>query len=192
MKLYHSFNKSRKKEHEFLAFLQNRIPELEYINKNYRISEKQYNSTIEIAPIIKSLKSDIFLPRKRKLICIETLSRLNHEQVVVFESVNKISFDFTIETKDNLFFYELHENQHKSLSVSRKMKIFDIHGNEILVPRYLVRLLKDICRWQNLKNYKIIWVDWFEQHSNEFINILETGNHELGISNTFLFKNLEL
>jgi len=190
MKLYHSYNKSRKKEHKFLSFLQEKYPDLEYINENYRLKENQYDSTIEIAPIVKSLQSDNFLPQKRKQICIDTLTNLHLEKVSIFESVNKISFDFTIESDGINYFFELHEDQHKKLKVGRSTKIFDTQGNTIQIPRYLVRLLKDIWRWNNLINYKIFWADWFEYHSNDFVNILETGSHEYGYENTFLIKNL--
>jgi len=70
------------------------------------------------------------------------------------------------------------------------MKIFDTNGTPILVPRYLVRLLKDIWRWKNLNNYKIIWADWFQLHSSELIDLLEHGKQEYGFENTFQFKNL--
>ena len=190
MKLYHSYHKKRKQEHEFLEFLQNKFPDMNYINKNYRIEDNNYDSSIEIKPIIESLKTDILLPKKRKQICIDTLSELNQERIIVFESANKISFDFTIKSNGNLFFFELHENQHKTLSVSRKTKIFDSNRNPILVPRYLVRLLKDIWRWKNLDNYQIIWADWFQLHSSELVNLLEQGKEEYGFKNKFQFKNL--
>ena len=70
------------------------------------------------------------------------------------------------------------------------MKIFDIDGNPIFVPRYLVRLLKDIWRWQNLSNFKIIWADWFQLHSSELVDLLKQGKEEYGFNNTFQFKNL--
>lgn len=190
MKLYHSYHIKRKQEHEFLEFLQNKIPRLEYVNENFRIEEKMYDSSLEVPPIIEVLKSDTFLPKKRKQVCIETLTEINQERLIVFESVNKISFDFTIESDGKLYFFELHENQHKTLSVSRKMKIFDTNGDPILIPRYLVRLLKDIWRWKNLTNYKIIWADWFQLHSSGMLNLLEPGKKEYGFENTFQFKNL--
>ncbi|MGD9488109.1 MAG: hypothetical protein AB7W47_08805 [Calditrichaceae bacterium] len=170
----------------------NNIPGINYLKENYRLTENEYDSSIEIKPIIDSLKNDTWLPKKRKQNCIDILQdiKLNHDKVVVFESVNKISFDFTIKIDSDLFFFELHEDQHKKLKVNRQSKIFDIQGNEIFVPRYLQRLLKDIWRWENLDNYKIIWADWFISSSNKLSNLLEKGKIEYGIDNTFQFKNL--
>ncbi|HRY34110.1 MAG TPA: hypothetical protein P5531_14185 [Bacteroidales bacterium] len=190
MKLFHSYNKDRKKEHEFLRFIINKFPDIEYINENYRFEESQIDSTIEVEPIIKGLKFDKFLPNKRKQICIDTLTNLHLEKVSAFESINNISIDFTIKANGINYFFELHEDQHKNLSVSRATKIFDLQGNMILIPRYLVRLLKDIWRWNNLTNYQIVWADWFEKHSNKLMNILEPGRHEYGLKNSFLFKNM--
>ena len=45
----------------FLEFLQNKIPGLEYVNDNYRIEEKMYDSSLEISPIIETLKTDTYL-----------------------------------------------------------------------------------------------------------------------------------
>jgi BRCT domain type II-containing protein len=42
VKRYHI---KRKQEHEFLEFLQNKIPGLEYVNENFRIDEKMYDSS---------------------------------------------------------------------------------------------------------------------------------------------------
>lgn len=160
--------------------------------ENYRLEKNQYDSSVIIAPIIESLKNDKYLPKKRAQNCIDVLRqiKLNHERVVVFESESKISFDFTIKTNSDLFFFEFHEDQHKELKVNRQSKIFDIHGNEILVPRYLQRLLKDIWRWKNLSNYKIVWADWFNSSSNLILDLLEKGRIEYGLKDTFQFKNL--
>ncbi len=85
MKLFHSYNKDRKKEHEFLSFIKNKFPDIEYINENFRFEESQIDSTLEIEPIIKGLKFDKFLPKKRKQICIDTLTNLHLEKVSIFE-----------------------------------------------------------------------------------------------------------
>jgi len=191
MKLYHSYNIKRKQEHLFLEFILNKFPEIDYLKENYRLVENKCDSSIEIKPIIESLQNDIQLPKKRKQNCINILQDIsnNHEIVVVFESVNKISFDFTIKTDSDLFFIELHEDQHKKLKVNRQSKIFDSKGNVIYVPRYLQRLLKDIWRWQNLDNFMIIWADWFSSSSSEILELLEKGKIEYGEVNTFQFKN---
>lgn len=192
MKLYHSFNIRNKQEHVFLEFILKKIPEIEYLKENYRLEKNKYDSSVNIAPIIESLRNDKYLPKKRKQNCIDVLQqlKLKHEKVVVFESENKISFDFTIKTNSDLFFFEFHEGQHKKLKVNRQSKIFDIQGNEIFIPRYLQRLLKDIWRWQNLSNYKIVWADWFDSSSNLISDLLEKGRIEYGLQNTFQFKNL--
>ena len=191
MKLYHSYNIRNKQEHAFLELILNKIPEIEYLNENYRLEKNKYDSSVKISPIIDSLRNDNYLPKKRKQSCIDVLRqiRLNYEKVLVFESENKISFDFTIKTDNDLFFFEFHEDQHKKLKVNRQSKIYDFQGNEIFVPRYLQRLLKDIWRWQNLNNYKIIWADWFNSSTNELL-LLDKGRIEYGLHNTFQFKNL--
>lgn len=192
MKLYHSSNIKCKQEHKFLDFIINRIPEIDYVTENYRLEENEYDSSIKIRPIIQSLNNEIYLPKKRKQNCIDILEDIskNHDQVLVFESVNKISFDFTIKTESELYFIELHEDQHKNLKVNRQSILLDPYGNAIHVPRYLLRLLKDIWRWQNLANYKIIWADWLSSSSFELLNLLEKGKNEYGKVNTFHFKNL--
>lgn len=135
MKLYHSYHIKRKQEHKFLAFIQNRFPKIDYVEENYRIEENKYDSSIEIKPVIECLKTDSYLPKKRKQKCIDLLEDIDKERVVVFKTVNNISFDFTIESDENTFFFELHENQHKTLSVSKKMKIYDTNGKSNFVLR---------------------------------------------------------
>lgn len=190
MKLYHSYHKSRKNEHLFLDFLHNSITDLDYTKENYRFRHGQFDSSIELKPVIKSLENDIFLPKKRKQDCINILLGLRQEKVRVFKSVNDISIDFTIEYESELHFIELHENQHKKLKDYRKKVIYSLELQPIYVPRYLVRLLKDIWRWQNLDNYKIIWTDYFSASSLNVSDLLIRGKAEYGLDNTFQFKNL--
>jgi len=100
-------------ERNFLSFLHDKYLGLEFINENNRLNKNQYDSTIEIAPIINGLQLDNFPPQKRKQICIETLTNLYLEKVSIFEFVNQISSGFTLEPDGNIYFFELHEDNHK-------------------------------------------------------------------------------
>ncbi len=190
-KLFHVYNKGRKKEHAFLEFLEIKFPDIEFLNEKFFLTNFIKTEFIEIEPVIEFLAKDKFLPEKRKNLCVSHLEKLNLKEIKPFKSINNISVDFTLISDERTIFFELHENQHKSLSVGRPERIYGEQNNEYFVPRFLVRLLRDIWRWQNLENYKIIWYDWFFSNYQDLsVNeLISPGKYEFCFPNSFNFNN---
>jgi len=188
-KLYYVYNKSRQKEHDLMKFLINKFSDIEHINSSFDLRSMIKTELVEIEPIIEFLTEDTFLPKKRKNDCILYLETLNLTEIRPFKSINSISVDFTLELNEGTTFIEFHEKQHKSLSVGRLEKIYDTQNNEYFVPRFLVRFLRDIWRWQNLDNFKIIWYDWFICNHLNVNELTSHGKYEFCLPQSFTFKN---
>lgn len=67
MKLYHQYNKARRKEHDFLKIIIEKFPSVEYIKENYDLSIINFEIIIDLAITIKSLQSDKFYLTKRNM-----------------------------------------------------------------------------------------------------------------------------
>jgi hypothetical protein len=139
--------------------------------------------------IINRLESDEFLPNKRKIEIISILNSIPHD-ILVIDSLSDISVDFSLEISSKLYFYELHESQHRTLSVKRPSRIYSLEGKVIFVPRFIQRFLRDIWRIKYLPNYKIIWADWFEKNHTNFIFNLNSDFVEYCLPDKFSFSKL--
>lgn len=153
----------RKKEIDFFKFLMKKLECYDHINENFLLSKDFLNKPLCISKVIKALELNNTISTKKRLKTIEALSILP-DQIIVARKIEEVSVDFTIKKDNQIHFIEFHESQHRYLSVSRPTSIYSLDNNKYQVPRFTQRLLKDIWRWENLPNYKIVWWDWFDKN----------------------------
>jgi hypothetical protein len=88
---------------------------------------------------------------------IEILSKSNVPITIRVATVPEgISFDFAIiEDGKPLLLIELHEKQHRTLSVTRPALIYDEYGRPVEVPRFVQRIIRDVWRLQVTRTYSV-------------------------------------
>jgi hypothetical protein len=189
-KIYFKQQDNRKKEIAFFQFLQKNIQQVQHIDENYPISPLLLKNYIDIPKTIKALNNDTKLSPSKRGKTIEALQSLPNK-VFVAKNITDVSVDFTIIKNNNIQFIEFHEKQHSQLSVSRPTPIFCSKSERFEIPRFAQRLLKDLWRWQNLPNYKIVWWDWFEDNQNSFkiSNLISNNRNEFYNNGKFSFSN---
>jgi uncharacterized protein (DUF927 family) len=102
-----------------------------------------------------------------------------------------LSVDIVIEENGYITFVEFHEKQHYRLSDKRLRPIFSQQGERYEIPRFLQRLIKDIWRWENLSNYKIVWQNWFEKNQGMPILFDLKKNEEFVLKDKFSISSIE-
>lgn len=184
---------NRKKELIFFEFLKRNISGIKHINDNYTLPLDLLSTQLDVAKVILALKNENKLPTDKKLLTIDALSKLP-KKINVARNINSVSVDFVIVNNNKIQYVELHEKQHSQLSVKRVVPVFDSENNRFEIPRFAQRLLKDIWRWQNLPNYKIVWWDWFELNHDKFqiAALFKNEKIEYYRENKFGFSELEL
>ena len=160
MKLYHQYNSARKKENDFLDYIFETYPQIEYIKENYDLSKINLETEIDLTDTLKFLQNDRFLPLRKKNELINILKNIP-EKIKVIKTSSDISVDFVFVSDSKPYFIELHEKQHKKLTVSRMQNIYTVQCETIKVPRFAQRFIRDLWRIRNLPNLTIIWYDWF-------------------------------
>lgn len=156
---------NRKKEIAFFNFLKKQLGNIEHVNENFLLPASLLNNYINITNVISALETNIALSVMKREKAIEALSILP-DKVFVARKIEEVSVDFAIVENNRLYFIEFHERQHRHLSDSRIKSIYCQSNNKYQIPRFAQRLLKDIWRWENLSNYKIVWWDWFDKNQN--------------------------
>jgi len=189
MILFHNFHSSHTKEHKFLKLILYQFPDIKHINQTFDLTLIDLDKHLDIRDIADSLRNDNHLPIRRKRQLLEILDKIPHS-IKIINSLSDITVDFTFEINNTYYFFELHEKQHKKLSNNRKSRIYSANGETIYVPRFVQRFLRDIWRFKNLPNYRIIWDDWFENNYENFNFNFDTGFFEYHDSNSFSFSKL--
>jgi hypothetical protein len=184
MEIYFKPHSSRIQEQIFFRFIIESISEFDHIENNFSLPSSLINELLNRDEIIELLEKDLLLPSKKIKTCIDELKKLPNE-IRIAESIAKISVDYVIIDKKEIFYIEFHEKQHRRLSVDRLTPIFSNDLTEYRIPRFHQRLLRDIWRLKNLSNYKIIWWDWFEENPKAKINFLSKGKSEFYLPNKF-------
>lgn len=192
MKVYSKPKSNQRQEKLFQEYLLKGFPEMKHINETYTLSEAEFsNPFIDIRKIEKLLQEDNSLPIQKKNSVLAIINQL-HDIMRVAENNNLVSVDFLIIDKNNKKHYiEFHELQHRGLKVNRLRPIYDKDYNRIDIPRFVQRFLKDVWRFENLPNYKIIWFDWFSAnlHYNTH-DLLNSDKNEFAKEGQFSFTKL--
>ena len=187
--IYFKQYSNRKKEIAFFNYLKNNIKgNINHINYNYSLNKDLIDKTLNVENIIKQVNNyDKFTTFKKEKIIFE-LDKLTKE-VLVANCIDNVSVDFVIENNETLQLIEFHEKQHKVNSDKRLKPIYGINNKRNETPRFIQRLLKDIWRFENLDNYKIVWWDWFEKNNN-YKGLLSEKKKEYYLQNSFSFEEL--
>lgn len=188
MKLYHCRHTTYKVEHEFLSKIYESIPSFEFINQNYNLSTIGLNKELDISNLISLINKDFFLPKNKKRVLISVLNELP-SKILIVQDLRKITVDFVFDTDNGLFFFELHENQHKKLTGTRASFIYLPDDVKYVVPRFVQRFLRDIWRVQRLPNYNIVWDDWLYLNKTKMDFSFKDKFHEMHLPGSFSFAN---
>ncbi len=187
-KIYFSPNSLYKKELAFFSHLLSKNKQLVHVQEKYPLPEKLLHCFLNRDEILSALQKDVLLPAKAKAEFIKVLKALPLE-IAVISSLSKISVDFVIKKDKQIFYLEFHEKQHSRLTKKKEYKIYNTAFQELRVPRFVQRFLKDIWRFKYLPNYQIIWWDWFEENPNAKIDLFSKGKKEFHLPGKFSFSN---
>ncbi|PIR38565.1 MAG: hypothetical protein COV35_06490 [Alphaproteobacteria bacterium CG11_big_fil_rev_8_21_14_0_20_39_49] len=188
MELYHLPHKSRKKETLFVSKI------IESLNPTvrksyYPLTESIINRSVKTADIINWLDTTK-LSQKRRSKVTQELLRLPKE-VKVALNTKQITCDVVIVSDNTPHYFEYNEKQHSRLTVNRPSKVYAADGTEIIVPRFIQRLVRDVWRTLYLKPYSVVWDDYFAQHGLDEIDLTADGYNEYCLHETtnFLYFN---
>jgi hypothetical protein len=162
MKIYNKPKSNQAKEKSFQTYLLTKLKEYKHVNETYTLCKDEFASLfIDVRKIERQLKIDNSISDRKKASVINILSKLPHK-VRVAEACNLVSVDFlVVDAQNQKTYIEFHERQHRALTVNSLTPVFDNQFNRYEIPRFVQRILKDIWRFENLPNYKIVWFDWF-------------------------------
>ena len=190
--IYNNPKSNQTKELDFQKHLIEYSDNYKHISETYTLSLEEFkNPFLNIREIESQLLKFNKLSLEKKNNVLNSLHQLP-DRVRVAERNYQVSIDFLIIDENNeKHFIEFHEKQHRDLSVTRQTPIFDENYNRFEIPRYVQRFLKDIWRLENLKNYKIVWFDWFEYNKNYSLNdLINWQTKELNQIGRFSFMEL--
>lgn len=181
---------SRASEKAFFNHLMSAFPQATVTNDTFIFPDYIADWTLSKSCLKYALQNDVHLaPRKRKD-CLDILANCPDE-IKVIQDAKSISFDIIITAGELIYYWEYHEDQHRSLNVSRPQKIYDARSNTpIVVPRFFQRLLRDIWRGVHFEPYTIVWKDWFEAHQGKYTPSLQPGFKEYAFPEKFSFQKL--
>lgn len=186
-KIFFSPNRSYKRELAFFDNLLRSNSDLVHLKEKYLLPKSFINHFLNRNEILRAINADLLLPAQSKLICREVVSKFP-EQFAIINNISKISVDFVIQKGNDVYFIEFHEQQHRRLTKKKEYSIYTTSFEQIRVPRFVQRLLKDIWRWKYLENYQIVWWDWFEANPEENFDLFTRGKKELFIPGKFSFS----
>lgn len=185
--IYHNPHHNNVGESFFAYFLSIKFPNANFVYESYQVDNERLNNSIDTQELIMNLKNDFLLPENAKERCLEILGNCP-PYIRVANNPNNISFDFVITEDERVFYWEFHEKQHRNLTVNQDSYLYNAENNQrITVPRYLQRLIRDVWKVRYLKNYTIIWQDWFIQNCYNYQPELQLGFHEYFLPNKFSF-----
>jgi len=188
MHVYYKPHASRSSERAFFDHLVAHFPEAKVIDENFLVPNYTMSCTINKGQLTKALQKDIYLAPNKRRECIDILSACPNELKAVVDP-KSISFDIVITTTQQTYYWEYHENQHRSLNVTRPQAIYNSTSNTpIIVPRFFQRLLRDVWRALYFQPYTIVWKDWFDRHKSTYKPALQTEFNEFSQTDKFSFK----
>jgi hypothetical protein len=185
--IYHRPNKSRKREAAFFHALKRQFPEANP-SKDLVLPDLP-DKCVDRDQLIVWLKADTLLSDAKRQDCIKRLqARRCPPQLKVALEPSKISFDFVIVQGDKTWYWEFHEEQHRTLKDARPKQVFARDGKPFDVPRYLQRLIRDVWRVLYVRPYTIVWFDWFAANQAIYLPSLQDGLYEFHLSDRFSFR----
>lgn len=182
--IYFKEHFNRQAEKTFFNYLQKLFREVNHIDENYRLDHAYIDRLILTKKVSDFIIKSNLISDKKKAIAFEALSKLPGK-VKVAKDISDLSVDFVIKDRNLLIFLEFHEKQHYRLSDYRLKPIFSSKDERFEIPRFLQRLMKDIWRWENLSNFKIVWHNWFEENQKTVINFRKNKNEEFVLPDKF-------
>lgn len=182
--IYFKEHSTRQAEKIFFNYLKTLYLNVNHIDENYRLDQHYIDRLILTNKVSDFVIKSILISDKKKAIALEALSKLP-DKVKVAKEISDLSIDFVIQDKNHLIFIEFHEKQHYRLSDYRLKPIFSIKNERLEIPRFLQRLIKDIWRWENLSNFKIVWHNWFDKNQKTLIKFHKNKNEEFVLPNKF-------
>lgn len=187
MKLYNSPHPDRRKENEFCEFMVAYF-DAEWVRNNFALDSSVVSRNLSTNWLIDRFKADTRLSSKKRGQCIECLESLP-PVLRVIDSSKDISFDIVIEQRGAFYYWEFHEVQHRSFSVSRSSSVYGIDGVQYSIPRFLQRAIRDVWRARFFSDFTVVWFDWFAVNRAQFAPTLATGFRELAIPGMFNLRD---
>lgn len=174
----------RNAERTFFNHLISHYKEINHIRENYQLPESLIQNLLSVPDIIKRIEFSKSINKKKKEISLAYLGTLP-KYVKVASTIADLSIDIVIKDNGKLTYIEFHEKQHKQLSGYYLTPIFSEAGERYEIPRFLQRLIKDVWRWDNLENYKIVWHNWFDINCHTPIIFTNYQNEEFALDGKF-------
>lgn len=188
--IYYKPHSSRLSERRFFNHLLSTFPEATVTTTVFPFPEYIADFALTTSRLIHLLQKDTYLAPMKRAVCLNLLSQCPDE-IKVVQNALSISFDIILTAGELVYYWEFHEDQHRSLNVTRPQKIYDALSNQpITVPRFFQRFLRDIWRAIHFEPYTIVWKDWFEVNQSAYIPALQGGFHEYVLPNRFSFERL--
>jgi hypothetical protein len=187
-KIYFKPHAKRNLEKEFFEYLTSG-EEFKHISENYKLSSFYLDHLVDTGELKTAISNNSRIKDLKKRALISGLDSLPNK-VRVAKTMKDVSVDFVIEEHGSLTFVEFHEKQHYRLSDKRLKPIFSINHERFEVPRFLQRLIKDVWRWQNLPNFKIVWHNWFDLNKTSKLDFELNSSQEFGLSDKLTIKSL--
>ena len=165
MDIYHRMRRNTTYEHMLLALLQAQCPGATFLDLNWLAPASFVRTTVNTQALLGRIAVCRSLsPRRRSKLTRALSDRSVPADIRVATDPSAITFDFAvIDNGKPLLLVEVHEKQHRNLSVSRLRMIYDVNGWPISVPRFLQRTVRDIWRAKvaaiNSIPYLIVWFD---------------------------------
>ncbi|MFT3934419.1 MAG: hypothetical protein QM726_12430 [Chitinophagaceae bacterium] len=182
--IYFKKHSNRKSEKVFFNYLMSLYSDIIHVDENYLLDSHYIDKHISTTRILKFINKSTFISDKKKAIAFEVLSKLP-QNIKVAKEISDLSIDYVIKDKNHLTFIEFHEKQHYRLSDYRLRPIFTTDNERREIPRFLQRLMRDIWRWENLRNFKIVWHNWFDKNQKTLVKFHKDQNEEFVLPNKF-------
>ena len=123
------------------------------------------------------------------------MQEVKGKKLFVAKSRKQVTFDAVVTDGDHKYYWEFHEKQHRQKKHANenhitKIFIFGDNEPEFKVERCLQRFIKDYWRAKFIKNFTIVWWDWFLKNKSDIEFDLKPGFNEYFIEGKFSFSSL--
>jgi hypothetical protein len=190
MRIFHQPHQNRQRENEFVQFLAGHFSGRfcgPIVNAPYGFHAAALNYLVSTRYLVAALESDLCLHQSKRQQCIDLLRALP-AQIRVALAASRISIDVVVEQDRQQYCWEFHEEQHRELTINRPCLVYGPNGEEMRVPRFLQRLIRDVWRVLALPAVTIVWCDWFDQHRDSYDPVLHSGFCEYSLPGLFSLK----
>lgn len=185
LKLYR--DRRNGKQNDLFRVLMTQFPDAEVVWKSYKIDATYLDRLVDRSLLLSWLRTDRLLPANARDLCLATLTK--DECPSSFKVARTpLSCDFVLECDGRPYFWESHEEQHKTLTDYRKKRVYDADGKPFEVPRGLQRLIRDVWRVLYLRPYTIVWRYRDDHTPMTYVPSLLDGLHEFPYPGEFSFR----